>query len=115
MVHRSLLFTLFLLICGCTTVDFVRKDLTPTKQAVVRYSLSSSPSREAEYRTKLNRLATDFCGGEYQITKEYQAREETGSSAGVSTGFAIGRRSSIFVGGSGRATAMYNFVEFVCK
>lgn len=115
MKQLSYFITIFLLISGCTTVEFVRKDLSPSKQAVVRYSLPSNPSREAKYRAELEKQATNFCDGPFQITKEYEAREETGSSAGVGTGFGIGRSSSIFIGGSDRATAMYRFVEFVCK
>lgn len=107
--------TLFLLICGCTTVEFVRKDFTPRRQAVVRFTPPSNPRREADYRTELAKQATNFCGGAYEITKEYQAREETGTAAGVGTGFGIGTSGSIFVGGSDRSTAMYNFVEFFCK
>lgn len=110
-----LFITLFFLICGCTTVEFVRKDFTPSKKGVIRHSLTSNPSRQAKYRELVNAEAKNFCGGEFEITKEYQAREETGSSAGVGTGVSIGRSSSIFIGGSDRSTAMYNFVEFICK
>lgn len=115
MKHHSFIITLFFLICGCTTVEFVRKDFTPIKKGVIRHALTSNPSRQAEYRELVNKEAKNFCGGEFEINKEYQAREETGSSTGVGTGVSIGRRSSIFIGGSDRSTAMYNFIEFVCK
>lgn len=100
---------------GCTTVEFVRKDFTPRRQAVLRYAPPSSESREVKYRIELNKQATNFCGGEFDITREFQAREETGSAAGIGTGFGIGGSGSIFVGGSDRSTAMYNFVEVTCK
>ena len=103
------------LLSGCTTVEFVRKDLTPSKKAVVRYSPSSSPSSEAKYRDELKKQAMGFCGGDFEITKEYQAKDETGTSTGLGTGFGVGAASSIFIGGSRGNTAMYNFVEFSCK
>lgn len=115
-MKKKLSLCLILLgISGCTTIEFVRKDLSPRRQAIVRFVPPSNTKREADYREELKKQATAFCGGGYEITKEYQAREETGSSAGVGTGFGIGSSSSIFVGGSDRGTAMYNFVEFVCK
>ena len=103
------------LLGGCTTVEFVRKDFTPRRQAVLRYAPPGSENREVKYRIELSKQATDFCGGEFAITREFQAREETGSSAGLGTGFGIGGSGSIFVGGSDRSTAMYNFVEIACK
>jgi len=109
-----LLLLLLFLICGCTTVEFVRKDLTPTKQAILRYSPPSSAKSEAEYREEVKKQATEFCGGDFQITKEYQAREESGSSAGAGTGFSMGS-GTIFLGGSNRNTSMYNFVEVACN
>ena len=115
MLKRFSLAVLCLNIVGCTTVEFVRKDITPRKQAVLKYAPASSPEREAKYRIEVNKQAANFCGGEFDITKEFQAREETGSSAGIGTGFGIGSSSSIFVGGSDRSTAMYNFVEVACK
>lgn len=115
MKQFSYFITTLLLVSGCTTVEFVRKDLSPNKHAVVRYSLPSDSNREAKYRAELEKQATNFCGGAFQVTKEYEAREQTGSSAGLGTGFGIGRSSSIFIGGSDRATAMYRFVEFDCK
>lgn len=100
---------------GCTTVEFVRKDFTPRRQAVLKYAPPGSESREIKYRIELNKQATNFCSGEFDIAREFQAREETGSSAGIGTGFGIGSSGSIFVGSSDRSTAMYNFVEVVCK
>lgn len=115
MKYSIFIMSLFLLICGCTTVEFVRKDFTPSKKGIIRHALTSNPSRQAKYRELVNKEATSFCSGEFEVKKEYQAREETGSSAGVGTGVSIGRSSSIFIGGSDRSTAMYNFIEFVCK
>lgn len=107
--------TFLFLMTGCTTtVEFVRKDLTPRKQAVVRYYPSSSAGSEAKYRAEVDRQAVIFCGGGYDITKEYQARDETGNSAGVGTGVGIGM-GAVYLGGASRDTAMYNFVEFACK
>ncbi len=106
---------IFLSICGCTTVEFVRKDLTPQKQGILRYSPPSNASREAEYKTEVAKKAQDFCGGDFQITREYQAMEESRSSVGIGTGFGIGRQSSVLLGGSGPRESMSNFVEFVCK
>lgn len=107
------LLTISLLLSACTTVSFVRKDFTPVKQGVLRHSPPSSSERAAEYREKVNKEARDFCGGEFQITKEYQARELTGTSTGVGTGFGVGM-GGIAIGGSTQGTAMYNFVEFTC-
>lgn len=106
---------ILLLLTGCTTVEFVRKDLTPKKQAVVRYSPTSSDSKEAKYKDEVKRQALLFCGTDYEITKEYQARDEANSSAGIGTGFGIGGGSSLFISGANRSTVMYNFVEFSCK
>lgn len=110
------LISIFLFIStGCTTVEFIRKDTSPRKTALVRYALASSPEREKEYREVLDKEAKEFCGGDYYITKEYQAREESSSSAGVGTGFGIGRGTSIFMGGYNRPTSLYNFAEFDCR
>ena len=106
---------IFLLFCSCTTVEFVRKDFAPQKKAVIRYPPSSSVDKEAKYREDFKKKATSFCSGEYEITKEYQARDETGRSTGVGTGFGVGTGSSVFIGGSQGTTAMYNFIEFTCK
>lgn len=107
-------FCLFAALCACSTVEFVRKDLTPHRQGVVRYLPTDSADREAKYRADLNKKATDFCGGPYKVTREYQALEESGSSAGVGTGFGVGA-GAIFVGGADRGTTMYNYVEFTCS
>lgn len=104
----------FLLICGCTTVEFVRKDISPSKRAILRYSSPSNANREARYQEEVRKKASAFCGGEYKTTKEYQAREATGSSTGIGTGFGVGM-GGILVGGSNQNTAMYNFVEVECQ
>lgn len=105
-----------LLFTSCTTVEFVRKDMTPRKQAIVRFSPTSSESKAAKYKDEVRRQALDFCGSDFEITKEYQARDETNSSAGIGTGFGLGGGgSTVFIGGGSRNTAMYNFVEFNCK
>lgn len=103
------------LLNGCTTVEFVRKDFSPRRQALLRYAPPSNEARSVKYRIELNKQAREFCGGEFETTREFQAREETGSSAGIGTGFGIGGSGSVFVGGSDRSTAMYNFVEIACK
>ncbi len=114
-LNLSLLFFSTFFLFACTTVEFVRKDLTPQKKAVVRYSPSSSVDTEAKHREELKKQALSFCGGDYEITKEYQAKDETGTSTGLGTDFGVGAGSSIFIGGSRGNTAMYNFVEFSCK
>ena len=104
-----------LLITSCShTVEFVRRETSPTKQAVVRYYPTDKPDTEAKYREDLKKKATGFCNGDYTITREYQARDESNSSAGIATGVGIGT-GAIMVGGSGPRTTMYNFVEFTCK
>ena len=106
----TLLFTF-----SCShTVEFVRRDTSPQKQAVVRYYPTDNAEKEAKYREDFKKQATNYCGGDYTITKEYQARDESNTSAGVATGFGLGN-SSVMFGGSGPRTTMYNFVEFVCK
>lgn len=105
-----------LFVSGCShTVEFVRRDTSPQKQGVVRYYPTDKPEHEAKYRQDLKNKATNFCGGDYTITKEYQARDESNSSAGVATGFGIGGHSSVIFGGAGPRTTMYNFVEFTCN
>lgn len=99
---------------ACTTVEFVRKDLSPNKQAVVRYLPPTNEKKQAKYDEEVKKKATSFCEGAYDITKEYQARENTGTSTGVGTGFGIGM-GGIMLGGAQENTAMYNFVEFSCK
>ncbi|MGZ3690733.1 MAG: hypothetical protein ACXVAX_04480 [Pseudobdellovibrio sp.] len=113
MKTKSLFLILFIL-CGCTTVEFVRKDFTPTKQAVLRYAPPSDSKDEAKYREEINKKAGEFCGGGFQITKEYQARDASDSSVGVGTGFGT-RSSSLFLGSTTPNTSMYNFVEIICK
>lgn len=111
---RSILWLPFFFLCACTTVEFVRKDMTPSKQAVVRYQPSSKPAKEAKYKNEVQKKAKEFCGGDFEITKEYQARQQTGASTGVGTGLGIGM-GGIMVGASHDTSALYNFVEFACK
>lgn len=104
-----------LILSGCShTVEFVRRDTSPQKQAVVRYTPTDKPEDEAKYREDLKKKATNFCAGDYSITREYQARDESNSSAGLSTGFGMGN-AGIMVGGSAPRSTMYNFVEFACR
>ena len=111
---RHLLFiSLALFLAGCTTVEFVRKDLTPKKQAVLRYDPPSSAKSEEKYRTKLNEQASGFCGGKFTIVKEYEALQESGRSTGVGTGIGLGF-GGILIGGSSRDQQMYHFVEIAC-
>lgn len=111
----SLIATMLLIFSSCShTVEFVRRDTSPTKQAVVRYYPTDKADTEAKYREDLKKKATGFCNGDYTITREYQARDESNSSAGIATGVGIGS-GAIMVGGSGPRTTMYNFVEFTCK
>lgn len=115
MKKLSLITPLLFILSSCShTVEFVRRDTSPTKQAVVRYYPTDKPETEAKYREDLKKKATNFCGGDYTITREYQARDESNSSAGIATGVGIGH-GAIMVGGSGPRTTMYNFVEFSCK
>lgn len=101
-------------ISGCTSVEFVRKETSPQKKGLIRHSPTSDSEKTAKYRVKVNQAAKDFCGGEFNITKEYQALEESGSGVGTGVGFG-GSGSSIFFGGSNRGTTMYNYIEFNCK
>jgi len=112
---KVLLLGLIILTSGCVSVEFVRKDLTPEKKAILRHSPPSSGEREAEYRELVKKKASEFCGGEYVVTKEYQAQDISDSSVGIGTGFGFGRHSSIMIGGSRPTTSMYNFVEVSCK
>lgn len=115
MKNLILITPLLLILSSCShTVEFVRRDTSPSKQAVVRYYPTDKADTEAKYRDDLKKKATDFCGGEYTITKEYQARDESNTSTGIATGVGIGN-GAIMVGGSGPRTTMYNFVEFTCK
>lgn len=114
MKTKLLFLSLVLLISGCTTVEFVRKETSPTKQATLRYFPPSDAESSAKYRAELNKQATDFCGGDFIITREYMAREDNGNSAGLGTGFGMGA-GSIFLSGSNRSSTMYNFVEISCR
>jgi hypothetical protein len=111
---RLLVLATLVLVSGCTTVEFVRKDFTPNKQATLRYPAQSSQIDDTKYRKKLNTEAIEFCGGEYIITKEYQAREVGSSAVGVGTGVGIGA-GSIFMGTTDRGSSMNNFAEISCK
>ena len=68
-----------------------------------------------EYKTKINEKAREFCDGEFTVTKEYEALEQSRSSAGIGTGFGFGGGSSILIGGAGPSQTMYQFVEFKCN
>jgi hypothetical protein len=114
MRYFTLFFCWVFLLSSCTTVEFVRKDQTPRKQGIIRHAIPSNEKRAAEYREKVATEARAFCGGEFEITKEYEAREDSGISTGAATGFGVGF-GGIMLGGSNRGTSMYNFVEFVCK
>lgn len=111
------LTVLFFFLAACTTVEFVRKDLTPRKQAVLRYPPQTDAKREGEYREKLNRQAAEFCAGPFKIEREYEALESedrsSGVRTGIGTGFGVGG-GAIFVGGSNRSPTMYHFVELSC-
>lgn len=112
----SLITLVLFILSSCShTVEFVRRDTSPVKQGVVRYYPTDKPEHEAKYREDLKNKATNFCGGDYTITKEYQARDESNTSAGVATGFGVGSHSSVIFGGAGPRTTMYNFVEFTCN
>ena len=86
---RSITLCFFLFLASCTSVEFVRKDLTPRKQGVLRYSPTSSADREKEARDKVTQKATEFCGGAFQIVRECQARED-GGGTGFGTGIGFG-------------------------
>ena len=112
-----LLFTLVL--SGCTTVDFVRKDLTPEKRAIVRYPPQSKPESESKYRAELESEATEFCGGPYEITREYEQLTETPGTTGIGTGlgFGYGRRgfgTGLALGTSFPQERTYHYVELAC-
>ncbi|MCM2354828.1 MAG: hypothetical protein NDI63_14505 [Pseudobdellovibrio sp.] len=115
MKNHGLLILSFILLSSCShTVEFVRRETSPTRQAVVRYYPTDKPEKEAKYREDLKKKATGFCNGDYTITREYQARDESNTSTGIATGVGIGH-GAIMVGGSGPSTTMYNFVEFSCR
>jgi hypothetical protein len=111
---KKLLLFLFVL-SSCTTVEFVRKETTPHKQGVLRFSPPSSESKEAEYKAEAANKAREFCGGDFTITKEYQTLDQSRSTAGVGTGFGLGGGFGMVLGGSGPSQTMYNFIEFSCK
>lgn len=115
MKNKAFILFLLFLASGCISVEFVRKDISPEKKAILRHSPPSSAEREKEYREEVKKKATEFCNGEYQITKEYQAQDISDTSVGIGTGFGVGRHSSIMIGGSPPTTSMYNFVEVICK
>jgi hypothetical protein len=112
---QSVLFlvAMDLFLVGCTSVDFVRKDLSPQKQGILRHSPTTDASKAEKYRQEVDKKATEFCGGKYHITKEYQAQDESNSSTGVGTGFGFGG-GGIMVGASSPNRSMYNFIEFSC-
>ena len=114
-MKRLLISFLALAICGCTSVEFVRKDISPTKQGILRHSPPSNEAKAAEYKVLVEEKAREYCGGNFKITKEYEALGESRTTAGVGTGFGVGRRSSILIGGSGPSERMYHFVEFACQ
>jgi hypothetical protein len=106
-----------ILVTACSTVEFVRKDFTPHRQGVFRSSTTASESRQAKDREEINQKAKEFCGGEFTVTKEYQALEPTRTTAGVGAGLGmgIGTNSAFMLGSSTATERMFNFVEFVCK
>lgn len=112
-LQHALLLLVFVL-SSCTTVEFVRKDTVPQKQAVLRYEPSNNANKEAKARNEVAKKAREFCAGDYEITKEYQARQNTGASTGVGTGLGIGM-GGIMVGASRDTSTMYNMVELSCK
>jgi len=113
---KSLLLIFLIALTSCTTVEFVRRDITPVKGAILRYPPQSDPARQAKFRAEAEEKARGYCGGDFQISKEYEAMEERpgSSSVGVGTGFGYGR-TGILIGGSSRSQTMYHFVEIVCK
>lgn len=112
---QRLTIILALVFCSaCTSVTFVRKDIAPQKQAVLKYPSTSDTKKEEKYKSKLNKEVHQFCGGDFVIKKEYQAREYTGTSSGVGTGFGVGF-GGVMLGASQNDTAMYNFVEVSCQ
>lgn len=114
-MKNIILTTLLTLISSCTTVEFVRKDLTPEKKGVLRYAPPSDTKQELKYKAEVNKKATEFCGTDYKITREYQALDESDSSVGVGTGFGFGASNTMIIGGSRPTRSMANFVEFSCE
>lgn len=109
---------LAVLLTGCTSVEFVRRDLTPVRQAVLRYPPQSDADGEAKHRAELTKKAVEFCGKDFKIVKEYEALEkndDSGMRTGIGTGFGMGAGGAIFIGGSsGSSERMYHFVEISC-
>lgn len=119
-MKRFLAVFILIFSSGCTTVEFVRKDLTPKKQAVVRYPPQSNPEKEQKFRNELNERATEFCAGPFEITKEYEALTESAAGPIVGTGFGLGHHrrgfgTGVFLGGSGSNERTYHFVELSCS
>ncbi len=112
---RNFILLTLLFLSACTTVEFVRKDTLPVKKAVLRHSVPSDEKKSGEYRAKINSESRAFCGGDFVISKEYQALQETGGSAGIGTGFGVGGSTSVFFGSVDRRTDLFNFVEIECK
>lgn len=107
---------LSLCLASCTTVEFVRKDTTPEKKAVLRHSIPSNPDKEVKYKAEVDKKANEFCGSPgYTITKEYQALDQADSNVGIGTGFGFGSSSSILIGRSTPSREMASFVEISCK
>lgn len=109
------ILSILLLLAGCTTVEFVRKDFVPHKQGILRHSVPSSAESQVKYRDEVNKNAREFCGGDFSILKEYEALDESRSAAGIGTGFGFGHRSAIMIASSNQNQMMYSFVEFSCK
>lgn len=98
---------------SCTTVEFVRKETSPERRAVLRHSPPSNEKRAAKYKAAVDKKATEFCGGPYTIAREYQALETSKSSVGIGTGF--GSSSSVIIGSSMPSRDLASYVEIVCR
>lgn len=114
MKHHFWVLIILLFISACTSVEFVRKETSPERKGLIRHFPTTDQEKAAEYRVKVNKAANDFCGGEFNISREFQAREESGSGVGTGVGFGSGG-GSIFLGGSNRGSTMYNYVEIICR
>jgi hypothetical protein len=104
----------FLWITGCTTVKFLRKDISPVRKAALMYPLPSSSEREKEYRNEFRDQAREFCSGDYYVIREYQERHPTGSAVGLGTGFGIGSHTGVIIGGTQMSSEVFTFVEIGC-
>ncbi len=112
---KLLMISLLFLLASCTTVEFVRKDTSPEKKAVLRHSPTSDAAKQAKYKTEIDKKAKEFCKGDYTITKEYEALDQADSSVGVGTGFGIGGGGSSFIlGSSNPSRSMAQFTELTC-